>query len=201
MTNKCKKFMRGNINLSSKSVTKIRCKLFCGCFMVLMSILFSIYWINWDATIVFKMPELYDIKPGFTKEISLHELQNIRWKEKQTYIEEVFHSSCKQYNYALLTNLNIVLLGYQIKDSIVYNCKRDSLHINLRITPKKSTTRLECNETYGNKWTIRKDRFHPLQYSYLNKKTFHREEHKTINYEETCLLYQAYDILIGTWTI
>lgn len=199
--NICNKFMRGNIQLSSKSVNTIKIKACCGCMVLFLAIFFSIKWINWDATVIFYKPDLNDIKIGFTKEIMKNTLHTRRWKEKQAYMEDIFTSACEKYDYSLLTNLNIKVLGYRISDSICFKCDNKKLYVNLRITPRMSGKRLICNETYGNAWVIKKDRYHPLKYSYINKETLNRESHKTISYEETCLFYQANDLLQGTWTI
>ena len=198
---KCKRFMRGNMQITNKSISTIKCKAFCGCLMLFTTIIMSIYWINWDATIIFYKPDLNDIHIGFTKEVNENTLHTKRWYEKRSYVEEIFHNACKEYEYTLLTNLNIRILGNRVSDSLCYNCKNDQLYINLQIVPKHTKKRLVCNETYGDHWRIRDDRYHPLTYSYLDKKTLQRNTHYTINYEETCLLYQANDLLKGTWTI
>ena len=199
--NTCNRFMRGNIQITSNSLKSIKLKACCGCSLFLLVVFFSIYWINWDAAIVFYPPSLSDIQPGFTKEVDLNKLHTKRWYEKRAYVEDIFKHSCETYDYTLLTNLNIRILGSRISDSMCYNCVNNKLYINLNIQPQMSQKRLICNETYGNKWTIRKDRFHPLQYSYIDKTTLNRETHTPINYEETCLFYQANDLLKGTWTI
>lgn len=197
----CHKFMRGNINSTAKSINNIKIRAFCGCCIMFVILFFSFYWINWDAAIVFYHPKISDINPGFTREVDLNKLHSRKWFEKRSYIEDIFKTSCEKYEYTLLSNLNIRILGYQVSDSLCYNCIDNKLYINLRIKPEMSKKRLICNETYGDKWTIRKDRFHPLEYSYLDKTTLTRETHTTINYEETCLFYQANDLLKGTWTI
>ena len=67
-----------------------------------------------------------------------------------------------------------------------------------QMNTNKNNLRLECNETYGDMWKIENERYHPIEYSYISD-DIERETHLTTTYEETCMLYQARDLLNGEW--
>lgn len=191
------RYCRGNLDMSNKSLVKSRCKLCLGLLSFLMGIYFSFMWINWDAAVVFKNPNQNDIYQ-ITKEVEDKILTTSRWKEKKIYIRDVFIESC-QSKYDVLTNLNINILGTRVLDSLVYICSEDILFVNLRINPQKRGTRLVCNETYGDLWKINDQRYHPLEYSFVKDNDIARIEANTTNYKETCMLYQANELLKGEW--
>ena len=197
--NKCNRFMRGSVNLRTDSIKKIKCKVFCGIFVLLLAIYFSIMWINWDATVIFHQPSLADLEEGYTKEVDDITLHNSRFIEKISYTKEIFQETCERSSYSLLTNLNIRILGYKLEESLCYRCDNKNIYINLRIQPDSTGTRLICNETYGEDWIIKNDRYHPLSYSYIDEITMQRVLKQSKNYEETCIFYQAFDLLKGTW--
>ena len=68
-----------------------------------------------------------------------------------------------------------------------------------RINPNNKGIRLVCNETYGDLWKINDKRYHPLEYSYVKDGDIARIQQNTTNYKETCMLYQANELLKGEW--
>lgn len=191
------KYCRGNMDMSNKSLVKSRCKLCAAFILFLIGIYFSITWINWDAAVVFNKPSENDIYVK-TTEVDDVTLVSKRWGEKKSFVREVFIESC-QNGYDVLTNLNIKILGTRVTNSLVYLCKDDKMYVNLRLNPKKTKTRLICNETYGDLWKLENKRYHPLEYSYVLDGDITRSTHNTTNYEETCMLYQASELLKGNW--
>ena len=130
-------------------------------------------------------------------DVSDERLASSRWKEKQSYMVQVFEEACTEHQYDILTNLNVRILGSRVEDSIAYMCKEKRVLVNLKITPASKGDRLVCVEYYGPHSVVRDDRYHPLNYSYVNDVTV--ENKTTESYEETCLLYQTRDLLRGTW--
>lgn len=196
--NLCERYFRGNIMISAKQLSQVKCKLVCSIIALLAAIVISFFSINWNASIVFYAPTIKDIQLGFTKDITQQELTSPRWIQKQDYITEIFKQTCEKTEYNLLSNLNLRILGFRIPQSIMYNCISEELYLNLQIKPHPHDVRLVCNETYGNHWVVRNDRFHPLEYSYIEN-SYERVNRTTMNYKETCLIYQANDLIKGTW--
>tara|TARA_B100000214_G_scaffold313503_1_gene246088 strand:+ start:434 stop:1048 length:615 start_codon:yes stop_codon:yes gene_type:complete len=195
--NRCSNYLRGNIDLSNKSQIKSKCKICIGVLILIVGLYLSIKWINWDSAVIFNKPEINDINFE-TKEVDDITLISSRWKEKKGFIMDVFRESCQE-GFDVLTNLNVRILGQRVEDSFVYLCKSDSLFVNMRIEKEnKNNLRLECNETYGDMWKIENERYHPIEYSYISD-DIERETHLTTTYEETCMLYQARDLLNGEW--
>ena len=194
---KCSRYLRGNINLSTASISKTRCKLCIGILLLLAGAYFSITWINWDAAVVYSPPQ--DNTAVMTKEVDDVTLLSKRWKEKRLYVTEVFTEACGM-GYQVVTNLNVQILGQTVTESLVYFCESASLFVNLRINRNKSgPTRLVCNETWGDSYKIEDERYHPIEYSYVTPDDIARETHTTIDYEQTCLMYQAVELLKGEW--
>ena len=195
--NKCSRYLRGNIHLSNASITKTRCKLCIGILLLLFGAWFSITWINWDAAVVYSPPqENIAIVP---QEVDDNTLLSKRWKEKRSYITEVFVEACSK-GYQVVTNLNVKILSQPVKESMVYFCESSTLYVNLRINYDKSgATRLICNETWGNTYKIEDERYHPVEYSYVVEDDIARATHSTLDYEQTCLMYQADELLKGEW--
>lgn len=195
--NRCSKYMRGKMSMSNESVIKSRCKICLVMLLFLVGMYFSVTWINWDAAVIFSSPTENDIHLE-TVEVPDAVLLTDKWKEKHSYVRDVFIESCA-HGYDVLTNLNIKILGTHVTDSLVYICSQDKLFVNLRLNPRTTATRLICNETYGDLWKVEDKRYHPLEYSYVVHGDITREEHNTTNYEETCMLYQADELLSGKW--
>lgn len=194
---RCSRYMRGKLNMPNESVLKSRCKICLVMLVFLVGMYFSVTWINWDAAVIFHGPSKGDINIK-TVEVDDQTLLSSKWKEKYSYVRDVFIESCTE-GYDVLTNLNIKILGTRVTDSLVYICQEDKLFVNLRTNPSKSATRLVCNETYGDLWKVEDERYHPLEYSYVVHGDIKREEHNTTSYEETCMLYQADELLHGKW--
>jgi len=194
---RCSRYLRGNIDLSNKSQMKSKCKICVGILSLLAGLYFSIQWINWDSAVIFNAPEYEDINFQ-TKEVDDITLTSNRWKEKKRFIKDVFRESCNN-GFDVLTNLNVRILGQRVADSFVYLCKTDLLFVNMRIEEgNKGGVRLVCNETYGDLWKIEDERYHPVEYSYIDN-DITRETHLTTTYEETCMIYQARELLNGEW--
>ena len=194
---KYSRYCRGNLDMSNKSLVKSRCKLCLSLLTFIIGIYFSFMWINWDAAVVFKNPSKNDIYQ-ITTEVEDKILTTSRWEEKKIYVKDVFIESCSE-KYDVLTNLNIKILGTSVTDSLVYICNDDKMFVNLRINPKQNGIRLVCNETYGDLWKINDQRYHPLEYSFVKDGDIARIEANTTNYKETCMLYQANELLKGEW--
>lgn len=190
MVKTCK--MRANV--SKSTLKKIKCKFVMGVLMSILAAYLSVTWINWDAALVFHQPSLSDLQTGYTKEVEY--LDSPRWVEKRDYVLEIFDLVCKNTEYNLITNLNVRVLGAKVEESMAYNCADESLYVNLRINPKPSSVKLKCNESYGVHWN-EQIRYHPLDYSYVLGTE--RVEYTTETYEDTCMFYQAVDLLKGTW--
>lgn len=196
--NRCNRYMRGRIDLSNKDLVKSRCKLCVAVLLFIIGLYFSITWINWDAAVIFHNPTEADINHG-TIEVDDVTLLSERWKEKRSYMYDVFTENCEANQYDVITNLNIRILGQYVSDSIVFLCESRRMLVNMRIEPDKEGTRLVCNETYGDLWKVEDERYHPLKYSFITEDDIVREDHTTTTYEETCMLYQAEELLKGEW--
>jgi hypothetical protein len=159
---------------------------------------FSVTWINWDAAVIFHNPTEADINHG-TVEVDDVTLLSERWKEKRQYMHDVFTENCEANQYDVITNLNIRILGQYVPDSIVFLCESKRMLVNMRLASNKGGTRLVCNETYGDLWKVEDERYHPLKYSFITEDDIAREDHTTTTYEETCMLYQAEELLKGEW--
>ena len=194
---KCSRYLRGNIHLSTASITKTRCKLCVGVLLLLVGTYFSITWINWDAAVVYSPPQ--ETVAIATQEVDDVTLLSKRWKEKRSYVTEVFQEACGN-GYQLVTNLNVKILSQTVTESMVYFCESSTLFVNLRINPNESgTTRLVCNETWGTDYKLEDERYHPVEYSYVVEDDIARVSHTTMDYEQTCLMYQAVELLKGEW--
>ena len=194
--NKCSRYLRGNITLSTASITKTRCKLCVGILLLVIGTYFSITWINWDAAVVYSPPEL-NVAIS-TQEVDDSTLLSKRWKEKRSYITQVFQEACDN-GYQVVTNLNVKILSQPVTESMVYFCESSTLYVNLRIHGKSGDTRLVCNETWGDEYKIEDERYHPVEYSYVVEDDIARVTHMTLDYEQTCLMYQADELLKGEW--
>ena len=192
-----RKYCKGNIEHTSKSLAQVRCKLVAASVVLVCFVYFCVQWINWDSGVIFYEPTLNDIYVGNSIDVSDERLESSRWKEKKGYMVQVFEETCREHEYDILTNLNVRILGSRVEDSIAYICQEKRTLINLKITPANKGARLVCVEYYGAHSVVRDDRYHPLNYSYVNDITVENKTTKT--YEETCLLYQTRDLLRGTW--
>ena len=190
--------MRGRIDLSNKDLVKSRCKLCVAVLLFIIGLYFSVTWINWDAAVIFHNPTEADINHG-TEEVDDATLLTERWKEKRQYMYDVFTENCEANQYDVITNLNIRILGQYVSDSIVFLCESRRMLVNMRLEANKEGIRLVCNETYGDLWKVEDERYHPLKYSFVTEDDIEREEHSTTTYEETCMLYQAEELLKGEW--
>ena len=190
--------MRGRIDLSNKDLVKSRCKLCVAVLLFIIGLYFSVTWINWDAAVIFHNPTEADINHG-TEEVDDATLLTERWKEKRSYMYDVFTENCEANSYDVITNLNIRILGQYVSDSIVFLCESRRMLVNMRLEANKEGIRLVCNETYGDLWKVEDERYHPLKYSFVTEDDIEREEHSTTTYEETCMLYQAEELLKGEW--
>ena len=194
---KCSRYLRGNIHLSTASISKTRCKLCLGIVFLLAGAYFSITWINWDAAVVYAPPQ--ENVAISTQEVDDVTLLSKRWKEKRSYVTEVFREACGN-GYQVVTNLNVRILSQTVTESMVYFCESSNLFVNLRINPNKSgPTRLVCNETWGMEYKIEDERYHPVEYSFVVEDDIKRESRMTMDYEQTCLMYQANELLKGEW--
>ena len=81
--------MRGRIDLSNKDLVKSRCKLCVAVLLFIIGLYFSVTWINWDAAVIFHNPTEADINHG-TEEVDDATLLTERWKEKRSYMYDVF---------------------------------------------------------------------------------------------------------------
>lgn len=185
---------KSRVHVTKNKLKKIKCKFFLGIVLTFFTVYCSFTCINWDAAMIFHQPSLDDLEEGFTKEVE--NLDSSRWLEKRAYVMEIFQLVCANTNYALLTNLNIRILGHKVQESMAYQCQDDKLYVNLRTYPKETGIKLKCNETYGDRWT-EKIRSHPLEYSFVIDSE--RYFYTTSTYEETCMFLQATDLLKGTW--
>ena len=194
---KCSRYLRGNIHLSTASISKTRCKLCLGILFLLAGAYFSITWINWDAAVVYAPPQ--ENVAISTQEVDDVTLLSKRWKEKRSYVTEVFREACGN-GYQVVTNLNVRILSQTVTESMVYFCESSNLFVNLRINPNKSgPTRLVCNETWGMEYKIEDERYHPVEYSFVVEDDIKRVSRMTMDYEQTCLMYQANELLKGEW--
>ena len=196
--NRCNNYMRGKIGLSNKDLVKSRCKLCVAVLLFIIGAYFSVTWINWDAAVIFHNPTEADITVT-TTEVDDATLLSERWKEKRTYMADVFTETCDTNQYDVITNLNIRIVGLYVPDSIVFLCESKRMLVNMRLSPSKQGIRLVCNETYGILWKVEDERYHPLDYSFITEDGIVREDHTTTTYEETCMLYQAEELLKGEW--
>ena len=192
-----RKYCKSNIEHTSKSLTRVRCKLCVSSVVFICFVYFCSQWINWDSGVIYYEPVLGDIYVGNTIDVSDERLGSSRWKEKRGYMIQVFEEACAEHDYDILTNLNVRILGSRVEDSIAYMCKEKRALVNLKITPASKGDRLVCVEYYGEHSVVRDDRWHPLNYSYVNDVMVVNKTTKS--YEETCLLYQTRDLLRGTW--
>ena len=191
------KYCRGSIDHSTRSVGKMKCKLVMSIVLLLGLVFLSARWINWDAGVVFYEPSLDDIKIGRTVDVNVERLGTRRWAEKREYMRQVFREACAKYEVHVFTNLNVRILGMYVEDSVAYRCDDDKMWVNLKVEPSDTGNRLVCVEYYGGESKVRNDRYHPLAYTYVDGETV--ENHTSISYEETCLLYQTNELLRGTW--
>ena len=195
--NKCSRYLRGDITLSTASITKTRCKLCVGILLLVIGTYFSITWINWDAAVVYSPPQ--EKVAISTEEVDDATLLSKRWKEKRSYVTQVFQEACDK-GYQVVTNLNVKILSQPVTESMVYFCESSTLYVNLRVSHDKSgPTRLVCNETWGDGYKIEDERYHPVEYSYVVEDDIARATHITMDYEQTCLMYQADELLKGEW--
>ncbi len=186
---------RGNIDLSAQRKTR-NYGIYIVSVLSLLCAFVSIRLINWDAAVFFYSPHITDIEHVASDDVDVHRLSSDKWKEKKKFITEVLSEACYNNNYQILTNRNVRILGNVVTDSVVYFCDTKRVMVNLNITPEKTNLKLECVETYAEHTVIR-ERWHPLVYTYY--KDTELEQRITDSYEETCMVYQSFDLIKGRW--
>jgi len=181
----------------ASAISQVKCKIVFAVILFIVSVCLSAHWINWNAAIVFYHPSL-DTGGVAATTVSEERLATQRWIEKRDFMEEVFRETCENNSdFHILTNFNFRVLGTRVDDSVAYFCGSKQLYVNLKIKPATSKTRLECTETYAGHTIVRTDRYHPVSYSYVQDQQ--EENHTSVSYEQTCMLYQTGDLLSGKW--
>ena len=168
------------------------------CFGGLLLLLLLIWTLRDTTPVQFRKPSLED-GPASVEALRL---EDVYWRVSVRHVSATLEAVCRQNNYTMLTNRNIVIDGRLMLEKYVFFCNaeqpiRSALNVRSVITTAAKKSVL-CRETYAGK-TQQIRRFYPFSLKYVSSQTFTPKTRVIRDAKEACLWQHAISIVDGSW--
>jgi len=146
-----------------------------------------------------KTSNIIDLGQSAGETVGSVQIDNVYWRVKMRYVNNMIAQECEQSNYSLFTHKNIELDGEPMKESYIYTCKTKQAVINARtVFSDNSVKEVGCKETYATKTKI-VQRKYPFSLKYISGFTFVPETKVVRDPVEACMWLHAIDIVKSRW--
>lgn len=164
---------------------------------------FFLFWILRDTTpVLFVKPTLADMRLERGDLVNSDKINDVYWRVSVRHVSTVLASVCKEQQYALLTNKNVLMDSARMKESYIYVCHpSNEIHavVNARaVVSNAAVESVRCVETYANV-TKTVDRKYPFSLKYVCGESFVSKTRIIRDPMEACLWLHAIDIVESVW--